>query len=126
MKQATLTEEQWEQLWQSLPQELKRRLTAQFELELAQERRLRQRAFSQRLRTFARDKGVDWDQLSVEQRLKFMRAYHDQIALFDNLFCQYEAQMESAVRAAAAQRGLNWETMNDEERLAFVAEWLEE
>ncbi len=104
MKQATLTEEEWEQLWQSLPREFKRRLIAQFELELAQERRLRQQAFSQRLRTFARDKGVDWDQLSAEQRLEFIRAYHEPIALFDNLFRQYEAQMESAVRAAASQQ----------------------
>lgn len=126
MTKATLTEEQWEQLWRALPREFKRRLTAQFELELAQERRLRQQAFYERLRNFAREKGVDWEQLSVEERLEFVRTYRQPLALLDDLFQQHEAPVESALRAAALQRGLNWDAMNDEERLTFVAEWLEE
>lgn len=126
MSNPTLTEEQLEQLWNTLPRELKRRLTARFEQELAQERRLRQQAFYDQLRDYARKQGVDWEMLSPEVRAAFIHAHREQIAQIDNLFTRFQPPVESALRSAAAQRGLDWDSLDDDARLAFVEEWLRE
>jgi len=106
--------------------ERKRRLAMQLALELAVERRKRQQAFYQKLCTFAREQGVEWESLSPAERIRFVLQYREDISALDDIFTRYQSRAESVLREAAAKQGLNWDAMSEDERSFFVAEWIED
>ncbi len=121
-----LSDAELEEAIKSLPLERKRRLAMQLSLELAEERRKRQGAFYEKLRAYARARGVDWESLSPTERIQFVLQYREDIFALDEVFVRYQNRAEAVLREAAAQRGKEWDTMNDEERATFVAEWIED
>jgi CHASE1-domain containing sensor protein len=82
--------------------------------------------FCSKLYAFARDKGVQWEQLSPKARAEFVLQNAEAIAQLDDLLIHYEKRIEPVLREAAAQCGLEWDKMSDDERIAFVAEWLDD
>jgi len=126
MARPVLSETELEEAIKALLLARKCRHAAQLALELAAERRQRQQAFYQKLLTYAREQGVEWELLTPAERIQFVLQHREGLSTLDDFFTRYEECAESLLREAAAQRGLNWDTMSDEERTEFVAEWLED